>query len=287
MGGNEVVEAVVRVAHPRQEVVDLATLRRDALAAVEASAILRLEQRFTHPVEADTAGAEEEFVEPCCLHGVAGAVGHEGGPPLLDDRAQDTGKTDQPGADARLQAESRVEVDGADTSLADLVLPVVVVQEPILSEAGAGGQALQLGERHANDGGGDASFEGCERLGFAPLGLGDRGAGDEPVGSAVVGDLLHEIVRLRRMAQEHGLGVGRRPVRDGLRPIELEDAPADPEGVELAGRLAASVDGRHALVDEGEEHGELVGRRVTAGVEQRQKLFGEDNGVIVGHGGGA
>src|SRR5881398_3364283 len=63
---DQVLEAVVGVARPRDEVVHvrrLAGAAREALRAVEAPSLLELDDRPAHALERHALGAEEEALE--------------------------------------------------------------------------------------------------------------------------------------------------------------------------------------------------------------------------------
>ena len=61
--GDEVLEAVVRVPGPRDEVVDVVIVRQ-AIFAVEAAIVLEVPQRVPHRRQGDPLGAEQELLQP-------------------------------------------------------------------------------------------------------------------------------------------------------------------------------------------------------------------------------
>jgi hypothetical protein len=63
VGGNEVVDGVVGVARPGQEVINGAP-PAEAPGAVEAVLALSIGQRVADALQADPLGAEQELIEP-------------------------------------------------------------------------------------------------------------------------------------------------------------------------------------------------------------------------------
>jgi hypothetical protein len=85
VGGNKVVDGVVGVARPRQEMINGAPSAKTP-RAVEAILALRLGQGPTDALEADPLGAEQELIQPFRVYEVGVAGRDPGSPFRLDSR---------------------------------------------------------------------------------------------------------------------------------------------------------------------------------------------------------
>jgi hypothetical protein len=84
----------------------------------------------------------------------------------------------------------------------------------------------------------------------------------------------------RRLRQNPGFAVHDGPVAHGLRPVKLDDSPADGFRWQRVGCCAVGPGAFGGYVHEGQERGELVGRRVAGGVQQRGEAIGESQSII-------
>jgi hypothetical protein len=119
---HQVLEAVVGVARPRDEVVHvrrLAGVAREALRAVEAPSLLELDDRPAYALERHAFGAEEEALELVLVEAVQRRDLDR--PLVVDQRTEEVVQPDERLADTRTQVDAIVE--GA--ALATLVAPDV------------------------------------------------------------------------------------------------------------------------------------------------------------------
>lgn len=95
MGGDQVVQAVVGMAGPGEEVVDV-PLPREPVGAVEALQFLCLGEWSPDPVEADPPGPEEKVGQAVCVDQIRVLSGDPGGPFRVDQGPDEGREPDQP-----------------------------------------------------------------------------------------------------------------------------------------------------------------------------------------------
>jgi hypothetical protein len=88
---DEVLDAVVRVAWPRDEVVHLGGAG-DPRVAVEAAVVLDITEWPAHGIQRDTTDSEEELLEPGILDERPVEASNHGSPSPLDERSQEPGE---------------------------------------------------------------------------------------------------------------------------------------------------------------------------------------------------
>src|SRR5436189_1212921 len=107
---DQVLEAVVGVARPRDEVVHvrrLAGAAREALRAVEAPSLLELDDRPAHALERHALGAEEEALELVLVEAVQRRDLYR--PLVVDQRAEEVVQPDERLAHTPTQVDAVVE----------------------------------------------------------------------------------------------------------------------------------------------------------------------------------
>ena len=122
MGRDQVVERVVGMAGPRDEVVD-GGVTADRLPAVEASPGLRVDERSPDSVEADPAGTEQELVELVGVHDRRVLRRDEARPAGLQHRPQQGAQPDETLRYTRTEADLVIERTSEDLTERYLVSP--------------------------------------------------------------------------------------------------------------------------------------------------------------------
>src|SRR5205823_6376949 len=151
---DQVLEAVVGVARPRDEVVHvrrLAGAAREALRAVEAPSLLELDDRPAHALERHALGAEEEALELVLVEAVQRRDLDR--PLVMDQRAEEVVQPDERLPHAGAQVDAVVEgaalaaLVAPDVRLPDGLRPVDRVEE----RDGLVADGLQAGQGHLDE----------------------------------------------------------------------------------------------------------------------------------------
>jgi hypothetical protein len=209
----QVLDRVVRVTRPRDEVVDLDGVvhRRPA---VEAPIDLELSQPIDQHRRRAAWLTEQERVKSAVVHGAAIECRDQVGPLPFDERAQECGQPHEMVADAGAQPEREVVGVTGEVGAADVGRPVDVVDEGVV----AGAELLQPRQRHLDQLPLDLADQCLEAVGVGdprlPDGRGRPRAEPLPEGAA-------SSSRMARPGRcEHGCHHARRSIRDshGRRP---------------------------------------------------------------------
>src|SRR3989449_1860483 len=281
---DQVLEAVVGVARPRNEVVHVRRLAgpaREALRAVEAPSRLEVDDRPAHALERHALGAEEEALELVLVEALQRRDLDR--PLVVDQRAEEVVQPDERLAHAGSQVDAIVEgaalaaLVAPDVRLPDGLRPVDRIEE----RDGLVADGLQAGQGHLDELPLDEVEQALVPGGRSRESFGERG---RAVGSSRSPEPLDRCDDLCLPAA----GPAALPERAGcprasVRPVELDDLHGElPCGEEVR---RGAVTGRvlEAEVEEGEKDGVLVGGGEAALVEELEDALGEgEGGVRVG-----